>query len=56
MGLSDADIADITKGWLLSMTAAQEAIVAAGAYTWSLIPGQDNGPCGAGGVWGGRKV
>jgi hypothetical protein len=42
MGLSDADIADITTGWLATLTAAQEAVVAAGGYTWSLIPGQDN--------------
>lgn len=36
------DIADITLGWLDTMTAAQQAIVDAGGYTWSLIPGQDN--------------
>lgn len=40
MGLSDEDVADITRGWLLTMTAAQQMIVAAGAYTWSLVPGQ----------------
>lgn len=38
MGLSDEDVADITRGWLAAMTAVQAAIVAAGAYTWSLIP------------------
>ena len=42
MGLSDQDIADITNGWLAGMTAAQQAILDRGAYTWSLIPGQDN--------------
>ena len=42
MGLSDGDIFDITRGWLATMTAAQAAIVAAGGYTWSLLPGQDN--------------
>lgn len=42
MGLSDSDIADITKGWLETMTATQQAILSAGAYTWSLIPGQAN--------------
>ena len=43
MGLSDQDIADITTGWLKGMTRAQQAIVNAGGYTWSLIPGQSNG-------------
>ena len=42
MGLSDQDIADITAGWLQAMTAAQQRILDAKAYTWSLIPGQDN--------------
>lgn len=42
MGLSDGDIADLTRGWLQTMTEAQAAILAAGGYTWSLIPGQDN--------------
>ena len=42
MGLSEAAVVDITRGWLDTMTRAQEAIVAAGGYTWSLIPGQDN--------------
>lgn len=42
MGLSDEDIADITRGWLATMTAAQQALLDAGGYTWSLIPGQDN--------------
>jgi hypothetical protein len=30
MGLSDADIADLTRGWLATFTAAQEGILAAG--------------------------
>jgi len=42
MGLDDAAIAALTAGWLETMTAAQAYIVAAGAYTWSLVPGQDN--------------
>ena len=42
MGLSDQDIADITVGWLETMTAAQNYIVQQGGYTWSLIPGQSN--------------
>ena len=42
MGLSDEDVRDITLGWLDTMTRAQAAVLAAGGYTWSLIPGQDN--------------
>ena len=42
MGLSDADVADLTRAWLAGMTAAQQAIATAGGYTWSRIPGQDN--------------
>jgi hypothetical protein len=42
MGLSDEDILALTQGWLETMTAAQEAILANGGYTWSLIPGQSN--------------
>lgn len=42
MGLSDADVAAITRGWLAGFTAIQSAILARGKYTWSLIPGQDN--------------
>jgi len=42
MGLSDGDVADITRGWLAGFTAVQAAIVAAGKYTWSLMPGEDN--------------
>ena len=42
MGLSDDDILHITQGWLETMTAAQAAMVAHGAYTWSLMPGQSN--------------
>ena len=42
MGLSDEDIRDITQAWLEAFTAVQAAIVAAGKYTWSLIPGQEN--------------
>lgn len=42
MGLTDQDVADITLAWLQAMTEAQRFILNAGAYTWSLIPGQDN--------------
>jgi hypothetical protein len=42
MGLSDLDIAELTKGWLSNMRAVQQAIVDARAYTWSLLPGQAN--------------
>jgi len=42
MGLSDADVADLTRAWLETFTAVQAAVVARGKYTWSLIPGQDN--------------
>ena len=42
MGLSDEDVADITRGWLNGFTAVQQAIVDNGGYTWSLIPGQQN--------------
>lgn len=42
MGLSDQDVADITRGWLQAMTDIQKYVLDAGAYTWSLIPGQDN--------------
>lgn len=42
MGLSDQDVADITNAWLAGFTAVQQAILDRGAYTWSLIPGQDN--------------
>lgn len=42
MGLTDADIRDITAGWLQTMTATQAAIVAAGKYTWSLVADQAN--------------
>lgn len=42
MGLSDADVAALTRGWLRAMTAVQQAVVDAGGYTWSLFPGQQN--------------
>ncbi len=42
MGLSDKDVSDITQGWLQTLTQAQSNLLAAGAYTWNLIPGQDN--------------
>jgi hypothetical protein len=42
MGLSDADIADITLEWNKTMEEVQRAILNHKAYTWSLIPGQAN--------------
>lgn len=42
MGLSDADIAELTMEWNATMTAFQRYTVEHGAYTWSLIPGQEN--------------
>lgn len=42
MGLSDKDIKEITEGWLETMTAVQDALLKAEAYTWSLIPRQAN--------------
>ena len=42
MGLSDADVFDITQAWLKTHTAVQAAILGAGGYTWSLLPGQAN--------------
>ena len=42
MGLSDGDIADLTMGWLATMTAVQRALLDAGAYTWSLMRGGEN--------------
>lgn len=42
MGLSNESLWEITENWLKTMELAQEAILAAGGYTWSLIPGQAN--------------
>lgn len=42
MGLSDEDVRALTEGWLAGFTAVQAAILAAGKYAWSLMPGQDN--------------
>jgi hypothetical protein len=42
MGLSDDDVSAITRGWLQTQTAVQSALLAAGKYTWSLLPGQNN--------------
>eukprot|EP01119_Soliformovum_irregulare_P015421 TRINITY_DN433_c0_g1_i3.p1 TRINITY_DN433_c0_g1~~TRINITY_DN433_c0_g1_i3.p1 ORF type:complete len:443 (-),score=85.63 TRINITY_DN433_c0_g1_i3:44-1180(-) len=42
MGLSDEDIAAITRGWLFNMKRVQEAIVKAKGYTWSLMQYQQN--------------
>jgi hypothetical protein len=42
MGLSDADVADITQGKLATTTPVQASKVGAGGYPCSLLPGQDN--------------
>jgi hypothetical protein len=42
IGLSDKDIADITREWNMTMGAVQRRILASGSYTWSLIAGQTN--------------
>ena len=42
MGLSDEDIRDITVEWNKTMTAIHRALLENEAYTWSLIPGQEN--------------
>jgi hypothetical protein len=42
MGLSDQDIADITNGWLQTMTYAQQRILSVNGFTWSLFDGQAN--------------
>ena len=42
MGLSDDDIKDLTLAWRETMREAQEAILAKGGYTWSLMAGQAN--------------
>jgi hypothetical protein len=42
MGLSDEDIRDLYYGWDETMQKVQQAILDNGAYTWSLIKGQDN--------------
>jgi hypothetical protein len=42
MGLTDEDIRDLTLGWNETMTAIQQALLDHQAYTWSLIPGQEN--------------
>jgi hypothetical protein len=41
-GLSDDAIALLTLEWNRTMSAFQASVLAAGAYTWSLIPGQEN--------------
>jgi hypothetical protein len=42
MGLTDEDIRDITLEWNTTMTAIHQALLEQQAYTWSLIPGQEN--------------
>ena len=42
MGLTDADVLNITTAWLDNMREARETILRAGGFTWSLMPGQAN--------------
>jgi hypothetical protein len=42
MGLSDAEIKEITLGWNRTMGEVQAAILRANGYTWSLMFGQQN--------------
>jgi hypothetical protein len=42
MGLSDEDIRDITVEWNQTMTVIHRVLLQHNAYTWSLIPGQEN--------------
>jgi hypothetical protein len=42
MGLTDEDVRELTLGWNNTMTAIQQALLDHKAYTWSLIPGQEN--------------
>lgn len=42
MGLTDQDIADLTVQWNITMGYVQKALLMHSAYTWSLIPGQNN--------------
>ena len=42
MGLSDADVREITLGWEATMAAVQNAILEHNGYTWSLMAGQAN--------------
>lgn len=41
-GLDDDQVRQLTLAWNETMGAAQQAILDAGAYTWSLIDGQEN--------------
>ena len=42
MGLSDEDIQHITLEWNRTMTRVHQLLLNNNAYTWSLIPGQEN--------------
>lgn len=42
MGLSDADIRDLTLAWNETMTVVERALLRHGAYVWSLMAGQHN--------------
>ncbi len=42
MGLSNQTLLAISEGWLKNMEVIQQAIIDAGGYTWSLMPGQSN--------------
>jgi hypothetical protein len=40
LGLQPADIYDLTIGWQKALESMQSAVLSAGGYTWSLMPGQ----------------
>ena len=42
MGLTDADIKDLTTAWATTMGQVQAEILRKGGYTWSLMYGQSN--------------
>eukprot|EP00757_Euglenozoa_sp_SAG-D1_P003189 gene3189-biopygen11893 len=42
MGLSNADVEDLTLGWNATMSAAQKYILGHEGYTWSLMWGEQN--------------
>jgi hypothetical protein len=48
MGLTDADVQQISEGWRENMDAAHEMILKLGGFAWDLFPNQHNAGCSAG--------
>eukprot|EP01048_Picozoa_sp_COSAG05_P012010 COSAG05_NODE_1174_length_5617_cov_33.367162_2_plen_384_part_00 len=48
MGLSDAEIKDISIGWRANMEAVHKALIKHKAFAWDLFPNQHDAGCGAG--------